>query len=101
MSDQLILCDNVSLTLPVRNTKPNYAAKAIASAFTGGILKGNSRSASISALSNITLEIKEGRERDALIGHNGAGKTSFLRLISGIFAPTEGNLFIKNMQHLL
>lgn len=94
MSDQLILCDNVSLTLPVRNTKPNYAAKAIASAFTGGILKGNSRSASISALSNITLEIKEG-ERIALIGHNGAGKTTFLRLISGIFAPTEGNLFIK------
>ena len=62
MSDQLILCDNVSLTLPVRTLSLIMRAKAIASAFTGGILKGNSRSASISALSNITLEIKEGRE---------------------------------------
>ena len=32
------------------------------------------------------------KERVALIGHNGSGKTSFLRLISGIYTPSEGSI---------
>ena len=95
MKDDLILCNDVSLSLPVRSTRSRYAAKAMASAFTGGVLKGNDRLANVSALSNVTLSIKEG-ERIALIGHNGAGKSTFLRLISGIFTPTSGRMYIKN-----
>ena len=95
MKDDLILCNDVSLSLPVRSTRSRYAAKAMASAFTGGVLKGNDRLANVSALSNVTLSIKEG-ERIALIGHNGAGKSTFLRLISGIFTPTSGSMYVKN-----
>ena len=95
MKDDLILCNDVSLSLPVRSTRSRYAAKAVASAFTGGVLKGNDRLANVSALSNVTLSIKEG-ERIALIGHNGAGKSTFLRLISGIFTPTSGSMYVKN-----
>ena len=95
MNNDLILCNDVSLSLPVRSTRSRYAAKAVASAFTGGVLKGNDRLAKVSALSNVTLSIKEG-ERIALIGHNGAGKSTFLRLISGIFTPTSGSMYIKD-----
>ena len=39
---------------------------------------------------SISLTIKEGKTI-ALIGHNGSGKTSFIRLISGIYQPTRGH----------
>ncbi len=45
----------------------------------------------IEALRGVSCTIKHG-ERIALIGHNGAGKSSFLRLISGIYHPTSGSL---------
>ena len=95
MKEDLILCNDVSLSLPVRSTRSRYAAKAMVSAFTGGVLKGNHRLAKVSAISNLTLSIKEG-ERIALIGHNGAGKSTFLRLISGIFTPSSGNMYVKS-----
>src|SRR5690606_12262734 len=41
------------------------------------------------ALKNINLQIFSG-DRVAVLGHNGAGKTSLLRIISGIFYPTYG-----------
>ena len=43
----------------------------------------------ITALQGVTLNVHRGG-RVALIGHNGAGKSSFLRLVSGIYQPTSG-----------
>jgi len=45
-------------------------------------------------LGPISLEIKKG-ENVAILGENGAGKSSLLRLISGIYTPTSGisNIF--------
>lgn len=43
----------------------------------------------IDAVKDISLHIKEG-QRVALIGHNGAGKTSLLRLIAGIYPKDSG-----------
>jgi ABC-type polysaccharide/polyol phosphate transport system ATPase subunit len=45
----------------------------------------------IHALSQLDLELVEG-DRLCLIGHNGAGKTSLLRLIAGIYPPSDGTL---------
>jgi lipopolysaccharide transport system ATP-binding protein len=45
--------------------------------------------AEIDALRGITCTINHG-ERVALIGHNGAGKSTFLRLISGIYFASSG-----------
>ncbi|WP_191964739.1 ATP-binding cassette domain-containing protein [Synechococcus sp. RSCCF101] len=42
-------------------------------------------------LSDITLTISGG-QRVGLLGHNGSGKTSLLRLLSGIYQPTGGTL---------
>ena len=45
----------------------------------------------LDVLNNINLTIMKG-ERVGLIGHNGSGKSSFLRLISGIYMPTSGDI---------
>ena len=46
------------------------------------------------ALENINLEIKRG-EAIGLIGGNGAGKSTTLKLLSRVTAPTEGSIYIK------
>ena len=45
------------------------------------------------ALSEVDLEIHQG-EIVALIGPNGAGKTTFFNCITGIYTPTEGDVFL-------
>lgn len=48
----------------------------------------------IPALRNVTLELGDG-DRLAIIGRNGAGKSSLLKLISGIFPPSSGSLSVE------
>lgn len=48
----------------------------------------------IQAIKNMNLEIKNG-ERITIIGHNGAGKSSFLKMISGIYPPTSGEIKVS------
>jgi len=43
----------------------------------------------VHALDHLNLTIRDG-DRLAVIGHNGAGKSSLLKLISGIYPPTSG-----------
>jgi ABC-2 type transport system ATP-binding protein len=45
----------------------------------------------VRALQNVTLTLKDG-DRVGLIGSNGAGKSSLLRLLAGIYRPTNGRL---------
>ena len=49
----------------------------------------------IVAVDHINAEIKEGSVF-GLIGTNGAGKSTFLRLLSGILRPDEGEILIDN-----
>lgn len=49
----------------------------------------------LSALNKVNLEVKE-KELVGLIGPNGAGKTTFFNLITGVYKPTEGNIYIFN-----
>lgn len=46
---------------------------------------------SVHALNNVNLCISDG-ERLAIVGHNGAGKSTFLRMVSGIYPPTSGTV---------
>ena len=52
---------------------------------------------SINALSNLNLEIKDG-EFFVLLGPTGAGKTTTLRIISGLEIPDSGNIFFNEEQ---
>ncbi|WP_373239757.1 ATP-binding cassette domain-containing protein [Kluyvera ascorbata] len=45
------------------------------------------------ALDGLTLSIRSG-ELTALVGPDGAGKTTFQRLIAGLYAPTSGSLTV-------
>jgi nicotinate-nucleotide pyrophosphorylase (carboxylating) len=53
-----------------------------------------SRYESLWALKGIELTVKKG-EILGLIGKNGSGKTTFLKLIAGILAPTRGRLIVR------
>lgn len=50
----------------------------------------------INALSNINLTIPYGQNL-ALIGKNGAGKTTLVKLLLRVYDPTEGDIFINDI----
>lgn len=47
----------------------------------------------VEALKDLDLTVKKG-ELTAIIGPDGAGKTTFMRLIAGLMDPTKGKLCI-------
>lgn len=61
------------------------------------LLKGkrrNKKKNEFWALSGIDFEIKKG-EVVGLIGSNGAGKSTFLKIIAGVMKPTKGEIQVK------
>lgn len=52
------------------------------------------------ALDGVTLDIHRG-EKVAFIGRNGAGKSTFLKLVTGVTQPTSGELELKGKAHAL
>lgn len=48
----------------------------------------------VHALKNINLEIKAG-ERVGLIGHNGAGKSTFLKMVAGLYPISHGSRIVE------
>ena len=48
----------------------------------------------VHALKDISIEIKGG-ERLGLLGHNGAGKSTFLRALAGLYPISSGQILIK------
>ena len=55
------------------------------------------RFSDITAVDDVTLTIEEGKVF-GLIGTNGAGKSTFLRMLSGILTPDEGSIDIDDMK---
>tara|TARA_Y100001968_G_scaffold300640_1_gene312223 strand:+ start:29401 stop:30774 length:1374 start_codon:yes stop_codon:yes gene_type:complete len=97
LTQPAIQIKNVNLSIPVyaqenRSLTQSFTKKIVN--MTGGDLRKSKLGTSILALNNINLKIMKG-ERVALIGHNGSGKSSFLRLISGIYTPTNGSITVS------
>lgn len=62
---------------------------------TGGRIAAASRNVTVvTALNDVSLEIREG-DRVGIMGHNGSGKTSLLRMLAGIYEPTSGEIQIR------
>ena len=48
------------------------------------------------ALENITLTIREG-EKVAIVGQNGAGKTTCVKMMNGLHKPTDGVVLVDGI----
>jgi ABC-type sugar transport system ATPase subunit len=51
----------------------------------------------VTALNDVNFELQEG-EIHALVGENGAGKSTFVKILAGIFQPSAGKIFIENSE---
>jgi len=57
----------------------------------GRIAKNSEGRVEVRALKSITLSIKDG-DRVGIVGGNGAGKSTMLRVLSGVYAPSKGTI---------
>lgn len=58
-------------------------------------VKGISKSfPGVKALDDVSLDVKSG-EIHALLGENGAGKSTFIKIVSGVFRADEGQIFME------
>lgn len=86
---------NVSLDFPIYGANTRSLKKRLIHATTGGLIKQTHGSVvTVRALNNINLHVEHG-DRVGLIGHNGAGKSSLLRVLTGIYEPLEGEIHIQ------
>lgn len=88
---------NVSVEFPVYNISSRNLKKRLLQFTTGGAIVEDPYHQNVvlvNALNNISLSLKEG-DRVGLIGHNGSGKSSFLRLLAKIYEPTQGDINIE------
>lgn len=52
------------------------------------------KNGSVHAINNLSLSLKDG-DRLAIIGHNGAGKSTILKMMAGIYPPTSGTVEVN------
>lgn len=90
-----ILLDDCSLELPIYGTINRSLKGAVMASATGGRIAAASRNVTVvQALKHISLDIRSG-DRVGLMGHNGSGKTSLLRMMAGIYEPTAGRVSVR------
>ncbi len=81
---------NVCIDFPIYNASARSLKKRLFQVATGGQLDADaSGRVVVRALDNITMQFDDGA-RVGLLGHNGAGKSTMLRLLSGVYAPSRG-----------
>lgn len=84
----------VCVDFPIYNSSGRSLKKRLMRVATGGQLTEDAIGVVvIRALDNLTFKIHDG-ERVALLGHNGAGKTTMLRVLSSVYAPTSGTAVV-------
>ncbi len=84
---------NVSLSFPIYDSESRSLTQSFSKLLpVGGVVqRKKGQRTSILALDDITATFNDG-DRVAVIGHNGAGKTSLLKLLAGFYEPTSGRL---------
>ncbi|MHA7901453.1 MAG: ABC transporter ATP-binding protein [Henriciella sp.] len=79
--------DNICLDYRMYDIRERSLRGLAANTLIGGIHR--ERGKITRAIDHISVSLKDG-DRVALIGANGAGKSTFLRLLAGVYAPSDG-----------
>ena len=89
MEEEVVKVNDVSMVFSMASDR-SYTLKEY---FVKG-LKGKNTKKVFKALDHVSFSVKKG-EVVGLIGHNGAGKSTILKVISGIMTPTSGSVTVK------
>src|ERR1041384_2458862 len=89
MSDNFIHLDSVSLRFPLYSTRNRSLKETLLNVALRRDYGETVRE--VTALRNVTLHIADG-QRLGIVGDNGAGKSSLLKVIARIYPPTEGRM---------
>lgn len=90
-----IALNNVVAEFPVYGSQPSLR-NALFGRVVGGVLRrknATGKSVVVRALDNVTLIVNHG-DQLGIVGHNGAGKSTMLRLFAGIYQPSQGAIKI-------
>lgn len=86
MSKTMIEVDHVSMRFRMNSDRIMSLKEFVTTALRGGL-----RYEEFTALNDVSFTVEQG-ETLGLIGRNGAGKSTMLKVISGILKPTEGSV---------
>jgi len=89
----LVRLNNVTLQYPIYSPQ-SQSVRAHLFSTLGGRIDSSHRVRVVQALRDVSFELNDG-DSLGLVGHNGAGKTTMLRLISGIYEPTVGQVTVQ------
>ncbi len=85
-----ITFENVSIEFPIFNATGRSLTSSILKVATGGKLDADPNGrVLVKALTDISFSLHEG-DKVALLGHNGAGKSTMLRALGQVYVPTKG-----------
>jgi lipopolysaccharide transport system ATP-binding protein len=85
----------VTLDYALYSVRAKYLRNAVLNMAVGGkLLRAQNDITVIRAISNVNFKIGEG-DRLALVGHNGSGKTSLLKVLAGVYEPTTGHVDVR------
>lgn len=87
----MIEFDKVNLSYPIYGSHGMSLRSHLIRVATGGNIEKDSRSTVVSALRDVSFTLKDG-DAVGLIGHNGAGKSTMLRTMAGIYPPSSGTV---------
>ncbi len=87
--EKIIEVNNVSMRFRMANDRISSMKEFIVQK-----LRGKLQYTEFEALKDISFDVEKG-EVVGLIGHNGAGKSTMLKIISGILKPSEGSVSVR------
>lgn len=91
----LIQVENVSVDFTIYQGTGRSLRTSLLHAGTGGVISHDSHHRTfVRALQDVSVTLKDG-DRLGLIGGNGSGKTTMLRMLAGVFEPTRGYVRVE------
>ncbi|MCX8566594.1 MAG: lipopolysaccharide transport system ATP-binding protein [Glomeribacter sp. 1016415] len=90
-----LIFNNVTVQYPIYNSRSRSLRNQLVRISTGGRIESEAGQIQIvTALKEVNFELKNG-DAVGLVGHNGAGKSTMLRTMAGIYTPISGKITRK------